>query len=68
MPDSLTLLTERYRLWAYATPEDSPYLHDEVELMREEWETPILAYPRLLPPQMNVAGLFWRTREDTPHA
>lgn len=69
MPNSFTLFLERYRLWAYATPEESPYLHDQVELMREDWQSPILAYPRLLDPQMNAAGLYWRpVLENPPHA
>ena len=64
MPDTYTLFLERYRLWAYATPEESPYLYDQVELMREDWETPSLAYPRLLDPQMNVCDLWWRPVND----
>lgn len=39
---------------------DSPHQHERVELLRIEWEKPVIAEPLKLPPEMNVADLYWR--------
>lgn len=68
MPETTAGCTAGYRLWAYATPEDSPYLYDQVEMMRQEWDAPAQACPWQLDPLMNVCDLWWRPVEDPPHA
>lgn len=59
------LAEDGWALWAYAPGDASPYLYRQVELMRQEWATPCCVNPWNLPPQMNVADLYWRPlRED----
>ena len=53
-----------WSLWAYATPEASPYQYRQVELMRREWSAPLRCDPWTLHPLMNVVDLYWRTVDE----
>ena len=38
----------------------TPYAHRQVEIARQEWESPETVDPRSLDPMTNVVDLWWR--------
>ena len=55
---------DEWSLWTYATTEASPYLHRQVDLMRQEWRAPLRCDPWTLHPLMHVVGLYWRPVDE----
>jgi hypothetical protein len=49
---------ERWRPWEYAPP---PLNWLYLEIWRREWPGPRIITPAEVSPEMNVAGLYWRT-------
>ncbi len=55
--------TDGWRRWdEYRRPQDdSPYMHEKIEVAREEWDRPAVQGP-YDNPMGNAIGLYWRPR------
>lgn len=54
------MIGEGFLPWIMEPSDTNPYRHERVQIMRQEWSEPQTVRVLDLPPEMNVADLWWK--------